>query len=92
MFLNQHKFFDRAGAPTAGNFLTPLPNLQVFPGIIHNARYIKETYPTPPKTSLVFLTSVPWKWEQPQKLAGLPACFGSAPTVGNRLHQQWVTN
>ena len=51
----------RVGALRAGNFLTPLPNLQVFPGIIHNVKYRSVTHPTPHKTRYVFLTSIPWE-------------------------------
>ena len=51
----------RVGVPRAGNFLTPLLNLQVFPGIINLCMYRKSTYPTPPKTSFKFLTSSPWE-------------------------------
>ena len=81
----------REGAPRAGNIFTPLPSIQVFPGITYNAMYRKGTHPTPPKTSLVFLTSSPWKWGRSPESAELLACFGSAPTAGNRLHQERVT-
>ena len=52
---------NRVGALRAGNFLTPLPNLQVFPGIIHNFKYRSITHPTPHRTRYVFLTSIPWE-------------------------------
>ena len=73
----------RVCALRAGNILTPLLNLQVFPGIIHNAKYRKGTHPTTQKTRLFLLTSILWEWGQSPKSVKLPACLGSVPSAGN---------
>ena len=51
----------RVGAIRVANILTPLLNLQVFPGMIHNSKCRKGTHPTPQKRRLEFWTSIPWK-------------------------------
>ena len=63
----------RVGVLRVGNFFNPLPNVQVFPGIIYTSTYMWHTYPTPQKTSLVILTSIPSKWGRSQKSAKLLA-------------------
>ena len=75
--------YSRVGACRAGNFLTPLLNLQVFPGMGQDGKYRKGTHPTPQKTSHVFLTSILWKWGRSQNLVKLPACSEGVPSAGN---------